>query len=310
MKFYLLKRLILTVPLLLGVTMLTFGLMKALPGDPVFSLVGERASPEVIERIQRDLGADRNVARQYLGYLKLLLRGEFGRSYYTNRQVFDDIKAKFPNTLTLAAGAMIIAIPIGLMSGFLAALKKDTAVDRTISWCAVSVMSLPVFWSGLIFMFIFSLTLGLLPPSGTGGIRFLILPALTLSLPALGILSRITRTTVLEVIDSPFMRTVYAKGIGERTVYLVHVARNVLIPVTTVIGLEFASYLNGAVMTETIFGWDGIGRFTVEGIMKRDYPVIMGCVITGTLLFISINLLVDVLYHYLDPRVRIGESGG
>jgi peptide/nickel transport system permease protein len=154
-------------------------------------------------------------------------------------------------------------------------------------------------------MFVFSLQWKILPPSGTGGLQYLILPALTLSLPALGILSRITRTTVLEIIDAPFVKTAQAKGIKELKIQLVHVFRNALIPITTVIGLEFASYLNGAVLTETIFGWDGIGRFTVEGIIKRDYPVIMGCVITGTLVFIGINLLVDILYHYLDPRVRI-----
>lgn len=308
MKSYLVRRFLLLIPLLLGVSMLTFGLMKALPGDPVFSLVGERASPEVIERIRKDLGTEQNLGHQYIGYLRLILQGEFGRSYYTNRPVFDDIKRKFPNTVKLAVGAMIIAIPAGVILGFIAAYKKDTLIDRLISICAVSGMSLPVFWSGLILMFLFSLTLGLLPPSGTGDLRFLILPALTLSLPALGTLSRFTRMTVLEVLDAPFMKTAYAKGMGELTIRVVHVARNALIPVVTVIGLEFASYLNGAVLTETIFGWDGIGRFTMEGIIKRDYPVIMGCVTIGTLLFIGVNLLVDILYHYIDPRVRIDES--
>jgi peptide/nickel transport system permease protein len=308
MKSYLIKRLILLVPLLLGVTLLTFTLTKALPGDPVYSLVGERASPEVIEKIRREFGSDRNVLDQYLGYLKLLLHGEFGRSYYTNRQVFDDIKTKFPNTLALAAGAMSIAVPAGLLLGFVAARKRDTIVDRIISVCAVSGMSFPVFWSGLLIMFLFSLKLNLLPPSGTGELRFLILPALTLSLPAMGILSRITRMTVLEIVGSPFVNTAHAKGISEIKIHVVHIFRNALIPITTVIGLEFASYLNGAVLTETIFGWDGIGRFTMDGIIKRDYPVIMGCVISGTLVFIGINLIVDVFYHYLDPRVRIHDK--
>jgi peptide/nickel transport system permease protein len=308
MKSYLIRRLFLLVPLLLGVTLLTFSLTKALPGDPVYSLVGERASPEVIEKIRKEFGSERTVLDQYLGYLKLLMHGEFGRSYYTNRQVFDDLKTKFPNTLALAGGAMGIAIPAGLLLGFVAARKRDTLVDRLISFSAVSGMSFPVFWTGLLIMFLFSLKLNLLPPSGTGEFRFIILPALTLSLPAMGILSRITRTTVLEIVGSPFVNTAHAKGISEMKIYLIHILRNALIPITTVIGLEFASYLNGAVLTETIFGWDGIGRFTMEGIIKRDYPVIMGCVISGTLVFIGINLIVDIFYHYLDPRVRIHDK--
>jgi peptide/nickel transport system permease protein len=298
----------LLIPLLLGVTLLTFILTKALPGDPVFSLVGERAQPEVIEKIRKELGTEKNVLIQYLGYLKLLMQGEFGRSYYTNRHVIDDIQTKFPNTLKLAVGAMLIAVPAGLMLGFVAALKRNTAIDRIISLCAVSGMSVPVFWSGLLLMLLFSLKLKMLPPSGTGDLQFMILPALTLSLPAIGILSRITRTTVLEILDLPFVKTARAKGIGEIKIHCVHVFRNALIPITTVIGLDFASYLNGAVLTETIFGWDGIGRFTMEGIIKRDYPVIMGCVITGTLIFILINLVVDILYLYLDPRVRIDDK--
>jgi peptide/nickel transport system permease protein len=308
MKSYLIKRLVLFIPLLLGVTALTFSLTKALPGDPVFGLVGERAKPEVIEKIRKELGTEDNVISQYLGYVKLLLQGEFGRSYFTNRQVFDDIKMKFPNTLKLAAGAMVIAVPTGLFLGFVGACKRDTFLDRIISVSAVSGMSFPVFWSGLLLMLLFSLNLKILPPSGTGDLRFLILPAMTLALPAMGMLARITRTTILEIVDAPFVTTLRAKGIGEIKIQLVHVFRNALIPITTVIGLEFASYLNGAVLTETIFGWDGIGRFIMEGIIKRDYPVIMGCVITGTLVFICVNLMVDIFYHYLDPRVRIDDQ--
>lgn len=308
MKSYLIKRLLLLIPLLFGVTLLTFSLMKALPGDPVFGLIGERAHPETIERIRNDIGTGKSVIGQYLGYLKLLTHGEFGRSYYTNRDVFEDIKTKFPNTLLLAAGAMMIAVPVGIVLGFAAAHMRGRLVDRIISVCAVSGMSFPVFWSGLMLMFLFSLKLKMLPPSGTGDLRFLMLPALTLSLPALGILTRITRNTVLEIVGAPFVRTAHAKGIGEMKIQFIHIFKNALIPITTVIGLEFASYLNGAVLTETIFGWDGIGRFTMEGILKRDYPVIMGCVISGTLVFILINLLVDVFYHYLDPRVRFDDK--
>ncbi len=285
--------------------MLTFTLTKALPGDPVLSMVGERAQPEVVEKIRREIGADKNVTEQYLGYVGLLLKGEFGRSYYTNRKVFDDLVAKFPNTFKLALGAMAIALPVGLFFGFISAIRKDTLTDRIISTVSVTGLSVPVFWSGLLIMYLFSLQLKLLPPSGTGDIRFLILPALTLSLPALATLSRITRTAILEVCGMPFITTARAKGISESKIRFIHMLKNALIPVVTVIGLDFASYLNGAVLTETIFGWDGIGRFTMEGIIKRDYPVIMGCVISGTVIFVLINLLVDIIYHYLDPRIRI-----
>jgi ABC-type dipeptide/oligopeptide/nickel transport system permease component len=305
MKTYFIKRVLLLIPLLLGITLITFTLTKALPGDPVLGMVGERAQPEVIEQIQKELGTDRNMLGQYFGYVSLLIKGEFGRSYYSNRKVFDDLLLKFPNTLKLALGAMCIAVPLGLLFGFISAVKKDTAADRIISSVSVTGLSLPVFWSGLLIMLLFSLKLHLFPPSGTGDIRFLMLPAVTLSLPALGTVSRVTRTTLIEIIDMPFTVTARAKGIAETRIHLIHVLKNAFIPLITVIGLDFGSYLNGAVLTETIFGWDGIGRFAMEGIIRRDYPVIMGCVVSGTLFFVLINLIVDILYCYLDPRVRI-----
>ncbi|MEW6585759.1 MAG: ABC transporter permease [Nitrospirota bacterium] len=304
------KRLLLLVPLLIGITFLTFALTKALPGDPVLSMIGERAHPDVIEKIRKEIGADRTFFEQYYGYISLLLRGEFGRSYYTNREVFEDILLKFPNTFKLALAAMIIAIPLGIGLGFASAYRKDSLADRIISAVSVIGLSVPVFWSGLLIMLLFSLKLKMFPPSGTGDIRFLVLPALTLSLPALASLSRITRTTVLEICDMPFIKTARAKGLTEVSILTAHVLKNALIPIVTVIGLDFGSYLNGAVLTETIFGWDGIGRFTMEGIIKRDYPVIMGCVVAGTFIFVTVNTIVDLLYHYLDPRLRTGEHRG
>lgn len=304
-KLYILKRLLILILLLFGITLLTFWLTKELPGDPVENLVGERAQPEVIEKIRRELGVDKNVFTQYMGYVKRLLKGEMGRSYFTNRKVLDDILIKFPNTIKLAFGAMLIAVPIGLFLGFLAAYKKDTPADRIISSLSILGLSLPVFWSGLLLMLFFSLRLRLFPPSGTGDLSFLVLPALTLSLPAIATLVRITRTSVIEIADMPFINTARAKGLSVFKINSVHIFRNVLIPLVTVIGLDFGSYLNGAVLTETIFGWDGIGRFTMDGIIKRDYPVIMGCIIIGTVVFVLINLMVDILYHYLDPRVRL-----
>jgi ABC-type dipeptide/oligopeptide/nickel transport system permease component len=308
MKHYLAKKLFLFIPLLLGVTSLTFSLTKALPGDPVFTMVGERAQPEVIEKMRKELGSDRSILIQYIGYVKLLLRGEFGRSYYTNKKVFDDLLIKFPNTLKLALGSMAIAIPLGLFLGLISARKRGTVIDRIISSLSVIGLSIPVFWSGLLIMLFFSLKLKLLPPSGTGNIEFLILPSITLALPAIATLTRVTRGTLIEIFMMPFVTTARAKGIKEFRVNVLHVFKNALIPLVTVIGLDFGSYLNGAVLTETIFGWDGMGRFTMEGIIKRDYPVIMGCIIVGTVVFVLINLIVDVLYHYLDPRIRLYDK--
>jgi ABC-type dipeptide/oligopeptide/nickel transport system permease component len=302
---YIIKKIALLIPLLLGITLITFALTKALPGDPVYTLVGERSSPEIIEKIRKEIGADKGTVRQYVGYVSLLIKGEMGRSYFTNRKVFDDIKSKFPKTLALAAGAMVIAVPPGILLGLFSALKKGGMADRLISVASILFLSVPVFWSGLLIMLFFSLRLRVLPPSGTGGLRYMLLPSLTLALPALATIARVTRVSVLDVVTMPFIRTARAKGIKESRINALHVMKNALIPVVTVIGLDFGSYLNGAVLTETIFGWDGLGRFTMEGIVKRDYPVIMGCIIVGTILFVLINLFVDVMYHYVDPRVRI-----
>lgn len=299
------KRLLLVIPLLFGITAITFSLTKALPGDPVYSIVGERSSPEIIEKIRKEIGADKSVVRQYAGYIALLVQGELGRSYFTGRRVADDICVKFPNTMRLAFASMIIAAPLGIFFGFLSAKRRGKLTDRVITLLSVSGISFPVFWSGLLLMLFFSLKLRFLPPSGTGGMQYLLLPAVTLSLPALATLVRITRVTVIDIMDMPCIRTARAKGIPETGVSMIHILKNALIPLITVIGLELGSYLNGAVLTETIFGWDGIGRYAMEGIIKRDYPVIMGCLLVGTLVFVFINLVVDVIYHYADPRVRV-----
>lgn len=268
-------------------------------------MVGERSSPEIIEKIRNDLGAGKSILRQYGGYLYLLSRGELGRSYYTNRSVADDILTKAPQTFKLAFMAMFIAVPAGLLLGLVSALSRRRWVDRTLSGLAIAGLSLPVFWSGLMLMFLLSLKLKLLPPSGTGGLRYILLPAMTLAIPALSSLARVTRVAVLDSKDMPYIRTARAKGLREIRIIAGHVMRNALIPVVTVIGLDFGSYLSGAVLTETIFGWDGIGRFAMEGIIKRDYPVIMGCILVSTVSFVVINMLVDLLYQYLDPRLRM-----
>lgn len=304
------KKTLIFILILTGVTFVTFTITKALPGDPVLNLVGERTNPEVIEKLRKELGVNKDVFSQYFGYINLLAQGEFGRSYYTNREVFDDLIIKFPNTLILALTAMIIAVPLGVFLGFICSWKKDKWIDKLFSYITLIGLSMPVFWSGLIIMLLLSLKLKLFPPSGTGNIKFVFLPAFALSLPAMSVLARVTRTTLIDIFEMPYINTARAKGITEIKVNLIHVMKNALIPIITVIGLDFASYINGAVLTETIFGWDGLGRFAMEGILKRDYPVIMGCVIIGTFAFVIINTIVDLIYHFIDPRVSMYEIKG
>jgi len=311
MAFYLLKRVLLFIPTLLGITLITFFLMQSLPGDPVAGMAGERASAETLARIRAELGQNRPLPLQYVGYVKLLASGELGRSYYTNRKISDDLLQKFPNTVRLALAAMLFASVLGIGLGVVSAMKRDTLWDRIVTLITVGGISVPVFWLGLALMLVFAFYLRWLPPSGMGdgSLVYLILPAATLGTFSLSYIARVTRSSMLESLSQPYVATARAKGLTESTVVLKHALRNSLIPVVTLIGLDLGSYLNGAVLTETIFGWDGLGRYALDGIIKRDYPVIMGVVLFGAVIFVTMNLLVDISYHFLDPRVRVkGEE--
>ncbi len=294
------------VPTLVGITCITFMLLHALPGDPVQGLVGERADPQVMQQIRKELGTDKSILGQYSGYVKLIIRGQLGRSYYTNRNVSEDLADKLPNTIRLACAAMVFSASLGLILGILMAMFQGSLWDRIGFFISTSGISIPVFWVGLLFIYVFSFRWQILPPSGMGdgSLLFLILPASTLGLSSAAYLARITRASMLEVLSQPYIKTAQAKGLKKSAVVLKHALKNTLIPVITLIGLDFGSYLNGSVLTETIFGWDGIGRYAVEGIFRRDYPVIMGCVLVGATLFVLVNLLVDLLYGFFDPRIR------
>jgi peptide/nickel transport system permease protein len=307
MALFILKRFLLFIPTLLGVTLITFVLMQSLPGDPVLGMAGEHASPETIARIRAELGQNRPLPLQYLGYLKLLAAGELGRSYYTNRQISDDLLQKFPNTARLALAAMLFASVIGICVGVFAASKRGTPWDRVVTLLSVGGISIPVFWLGLALMLLFAFYLQLLPPSGMGDgdLMHIILPAATLGTFSLSYIVRVTRSTMLETLSQPYVAAARAKGLSESNVVFKHALKNALIPVVTLIGLDLGSYLNGAVLTETIFGWDGLGRYALDGILKRDYPVIMGVVLFGAVIFVTMNLIVDISYHFLDPRVRV-----
>ena len=307
MTLYLVKRILLFIPTLLGISLITFTLMKHLPGDPVLGMAGERATPETISRIRGELGLDKPLPVQYALYVKRVCTGQFGRSMYTNRKVTDDLLQKFPNTLKLALTAMCFASLFGISMGVLSAVKRGTVWDRLITLFSVGGISIPVFWLGLALMLLFSFYFRLLPPSGmgNGSLAYLILPAATLGTFSLSYIARVTRSTMLETLSQPYVAAARAKGLSESAVVLKHALKNSLIPIVTLIGLDLGSYLNGAVLTETIFGWDGLGRYALDGIIKRDYPVIMGVVLFGAVIFVVMNLLVDISYHFLDPRVRV-----
>jgi len=310
MALTILKRLLLFIPTLLGITLITFILMQSLPGDPVTGMVGERASPETISRIRTELGLDRPVPVQYALYLKRVCTGQLGRSIYTNRKISDDLLQKFPNTLTLAFAAMFFASLIGVNMGVFAAVKRGTNWDRLVTLLSVGGISIPVFWLGLALMLVFAFHLKWLPPSGmgNGSLVYVILPAITLGTFSLSYIARVTRSSMLETLSQPYVAAARAKGLPETSIVLKHALKNALIPVVTLIGLDLGSYLNGAVLTETIFGWDGLGRYALDGILKRDYPVIMGVVLFGAVIFVTMNLLVDISYRFLDPRIRVKEK--
>ena len=306
MTEYVIRRILLVIPVLFGVTLVTFLLMYVVPGDPVLSMVGERYDQETLESLRAELHLDDPLAIQYLRYIGGVLRGDLGRSFITNRPVLESIAEKFPNTLRLAFSAMVVATLIGLVVGIISAVKPYSLWDRLSMTFALAGISVPVFWVGLILILVVAVQFKLLPPSGFGGgnIKYLILPAITLGTRSAAFIARMTRANMLEVIHEDYIRTARAKGLREFWVMNKHALRNVLIPIVTVLGMDFGSYLSGSVLTESIFGWPGLGRFTLQAILKRDFPVIQGAVLFMAVIFVTVNLAVDLLYSVLDPRIR------
>jgi ABC-type dipeptide/oligopeptide/nickel transport system permease component len=307
---YALRRLALLVPLLLGVATITFLLLHVLPGDPVLSMVGERYDAETIARLRAEMRLDDPLPVRYLHYLGSLARLDLGTSYVTGAPVWDSIRARFPHTLRLACAAMGIAVLLGVTIGVLAAWRRGSALDYLLVGGAVVGVSMPVFWLGVLLIYLFSMRLGVLPASGfgNGGPAYLILPALTLAMASTAYIARITRSSVLDEINEMYIRAARAKGAGEARIMVRHALRNALLPIITVVGVDFGSYLSGAVLTESIFAWPGLGRFTLDAILKRDLPAIQGAVLFMAILFMLVNLAVDLLYARVDPRIKLGRS--
>jgi ABC-type dipeptide/oligopeptide/nickel transport system permease component len=306
MTEYVIRRILLVIPVLFGVTLVTFVMMYVVPGDPVLSMVGERYDQETIESLRAELHLNDPLPVQYLRYIWGVVRGDLGRSFITRRPVLESILEKFPNTLRLAFSAMVVATLVGLVVGIISAVKPYSIWDRLSMTVCLAGISVPVFWVGLILILIVAVQLRLLPPSGFGGgnIKYLILPAITLGTRSSAFIARMTRANMLEVIHEDYIRTARSKGLREFWVINKHALRNVLIPIITVLGMDFGSYLSGSVLTESIFGWPGLGRYTLLAILKRDFPVIQGAVLFMAVIFVTVNLAVDLLYSVLDPRIR------
>ncbi|MFW6001213.1 MAG: ABC transporter permease [Halanaerobium sp.] len=305
---YIIRRLFLIVPVLLGVLFLTFVLMYMIPGDPVVTMLGQHADDDIIERIRAELNLDEPWFIQFYNYIIRTLKGDLGRSYISNVEVTDALRQRLPNTFILAFAAIIISTIMGVLIGIISAIFKNTWIDNAAMTFALFFISTPIFWFGMVLIYIFSMTLGWTPVSGMGdggfSFKHLILPAITLGSRFAAFLARYTRSVMLEVIKEDYIRTARSKGLRETTVIFRHGLRNALIPVITVIGMNFASLLNGSVLTETIFAWPGFGRYIVTAIKKRDFQVIAGCVWVGALIFVFLNLIVDIIYVSLDPRIK------
>jgi peptide/nickel transport system permease protein/oligopeptide transport system permease protein len=277
---------------------------RLLPGDPARVIAGVLASPEDVERMRRQMGLDQPLWVQYGNFLGSLLRLNLGTSAHTNAPVIEEIGSRLPYTVELAVVALVLAVTVGVLAGVAAAIRRNTMLDLLISSFSVFGVSMPVYWLGLMMIILFAIDLRLLPAAGADEPTSILMPAVTLALFSLGLIARMTRSSMLEVLGQDYVRTARAKGAPLRSVVFRHALRNALLPIMTVIGLQFGALLGGAVVTETVFAWPGVGRLLIDSIFFRDYPVVQGLVLMFGTTFVVINLLVDLLYAYVDPRIH------
>ncbi|MDP2856485.1 MAG: ABC transporter permease [Bacillota bacterium] len=307
MTRYLARRLLSMIPVLLGITLITFLVMQVVPGDPLQLMVdpkGRELDPETIRAIKAKWGLDLPVHLQYLRFLGNAVRGDLGFSYRFNRDVNITVLERIPATATLAIAAMLLAMIIGVTLGIASAVRHRTWFDVGSMVFALAGVSTPIFWLGLMMMYLFGVVWKVLPPSGYGTWRNLIMPSVALGLSSSGVLARLTRSSMLNVVRTEYITTARAKGLSERTVIYRHALKNALIPVITILGVQTGSLLSGAVVTETVFAWPGVGRLLMESIMNRDLPVIQGCVLLIATIFLFVNVIVDINYALIDPRIR------
>ncbi len=314
MRRYVVRRLLLLVPVLLGVSVIIFMVLHLAPGDPAEIMLGSQATQADLERLRAELGLTEPLYVQYVHWLGLVVRGDLGRSIWMKRPVLNEVLGRFKATLVLTGAALVLSTLGGLALGILSAVRPNSLLDRFSAVASLFGASMPVFWLGIVLMVIFALWLGWLPasgmfaPYGGGDVRDLLvhlaLPAVTLAAASVTIIARLTRSTMLETLGQDYIRTARAKGVVERAVVLRHGLKNALIPIVTVVGVQAGYLLGGAVLTETVFAWPGVGTLMVQGILARDFPLVQGCVLVVALSFVLINLIVDLLYAWLDPRIR------
>jgi peptide/nickel transport system permease protein len=305
---FLVRRLVLAVPVLLGVATLVFSLIHLIPGDPVQTMLGDAASPESVIELRTRLGLNRPLHVQYAAFLMGVARGDLGVSLRTNERVSSAIAARLPATVELALAAMLVAVVIAIPTGFVAAVWSGTSVDHAATTVALVGLSMPTFWLGPLLAFVFSVELGWLPVSGRGTVAHLVLPATTLGMPLAAVLARMMRASLMDELGEVYVTAARARGLSEARVLLKHAFRNSLIPVVTVLGLQVGGVLTGAVITETIFAWPGVGRLLIQSIGFRDYPLVQGCILLIAVTYVSVNVLTDMAYAFLDPRIRLSRD--
>ena len=301
------RRLLLTVPVLLGVATLVFALIHLVPGDPVQAMLGEGASAAEMAELRAKLGLNRPLAAQYGTFLKGLARADLGNSLRTNQSVASTIGERLPATFELAGAAIGLAIVFAIPTGILAAVRAGSRIDLAVTTLALIGISVPNFWLGPLLVIVFSIVLGWLPVSGRGSAAHLVLPAITLAAPLASVLVRITRAALLEELRQIYVLAARARGASQLRAIVMHAFRNSLIPIVTVLGLQVGLVMTGAVITETIFAWPGVGRLMIQSIGTRDYPVVQGCVLFIATTYVGMNLVVDLMYGLLDPRIRIAD---
>lgn len=305
MLAFLLRRLLLLIPVLWGVASLVFLLLHLIPGDPVDLMLGDSALGADREALRTQLGLNDSLHTQYLRYFSDLLQGDWGTSLFSKRPVWEEIQERLPATLELMLGAMVVTVVLALPLGLLAAVRKGTWVDQGAMVFSLLGVSLPNFWLGPMLILLFSIHLDWLPVNERGGLEHLILPALTLGTSLASILARITRSSVIETLQAEYIRTARSKGLSEGRILFRHALRNAMIPIVTVIGLQVGVLLSGAIITEAIFDWPGLGNLLISAINSRNYPLVQGCVLFIAGSYVMVNLVIDLLYAYLDPRIRL-----
>ena len=305
MLSFIIRRLALTVLVLFGVATLVFSLIHLVPGDPAQAMLGDGASPEDIAQLRTRLGLDRPLSEQYVAYLKGLSRGDLGTSLRTQQPVRTQIAERLPATAELASAAMVVAVLLAIPLGLIAAVWQGQWVDQGAMGLALVGISVPGFWLGPLLALIFSVELGWLPVSGRGTLAHLVLPGITLGAALAAILARMTRASVLEELREQYVVAARARGASRIRAVVVHAVRNSLIPVVTILGLQLGAVLTGSIITETIFSWPGVGRLLIQSINFRDYPMVQGCILLIAVTYVTMNLLTDLMYGWLDPRIRL-----